>query len=82
MKAIALFLRHCLVGLLLLLFSLSGSAQQAATPPVCADLQFVSGHSALRREGHFIQNIWFKGKWGDEYLYAILKEEWLGKRAQ
>ena len=30
----------------------------------------------MRREGHFIQNIWFKGKWGDEYLYAILKEEW------
>ena len=31
----------------------------------------------LRREGHFRQNIWFKGKWGDEYLYAILREEWL-----
>ena len=31
----------------------------------------------MRREGHFIQNILFKGKWGDEYLYAILKEEWL-----
>jgi RimJ/RimL family protein N-acetyltransferase len=35
----------------------------------------------MRREGHFIQNIWFKGKWGDEYLYALLREEWLGKRA-
>lgn len=31
---------------------------------------------SMRREGHFIQNVWFKGKWGDEYLYAILKEEW------
>jgi len=31
----------------------------------------------MRREGHFIQNIWFKGKWANEYLYAILKEEWL-----
>lgn len=30
----------------------------------------------LRREGHFIHNIWFKGRWGDEYLYAILQEEW------
>ena len=36
---------------------------------------------AMRREGHFIQDTWFKGKWGDEYLYAILKEEWLGKRS-
>lgn len=34
----------------------------------------------MRREGHFIQNIWFKGKWGDEYLYAILREEWLARR--
>lgn len=33
----------------------------------------------MRREGHFIQNIWFKGKWGDEYLYAVLREEWLRK---
>jgi len=30
----------------------------------------------MRREGHFIQNIWFKGKWGDEYHYAILRREW------
>ena len=31
----------------------------------------------LRREGHFRENIWFKGAWGDEYLYAILRDEWL-----
>jgi RimJ/RimL family protein N-acetyltransferase len=30
----------------------------------------------FRREGHFIQNIFFKGEWGDEYLYAILKKQW------
>lgn len=36
--------------------------------------------TGLRREGHFLQNIWFKGKWGDEYLYAILKSEWLQKQ--
>jgi RimJ/RimL family protein N-acetyltransferase len=36
----------------------------------------------MRREGHHIQNIWFKGKWGDEYVYAILREEWLRKRQQ
>ena len=33
----------------------------------------------MRCEGHFIQNAWFKGKWGDEYLYAILEAEWLRK---
>lgn len=31
----------------------------------------------MRREGHFIQNIWFKGQWGSEYLYAMLRDEWL-----
>ena len=31
----------------------------------------------FRREGHFLQNIWFKGAWGDEYLYAILRDEWV-----
>ncbi|MDT4897558.1 MAG: hypothetical protein QOH25_2635 [Acidobacteriota bacterium] len=31
----------------------------------------------MRREGHFTQNIWFKGRWGDEYLYAVLRAEWL-----
>lgn len=30
----------------------------------------------MRREGHFIQNVWFKGKWSDEYQYAILNTEW------
>ena len=30
----------------------------------------------MRREGHFIENVWFRGKWGSEYQYAILKQEW------
>ncbi len=34
----------------------------------------------MRREGHFIENTWFKGRWADEYLYAVLKTEWLRKR--
>jgi RimJ/RimL family protein N-acetyltransferase len=34
----------------------------------------------MRREGHLIQNIWFKGRWGSEYLYAVLRDEWLGRR--
>lgn len=33
----------------------------------------------MRREGHFIKNIWFKGEWGDEFLYAMLDEEWNDK---
>jgi RimJ/RimL family protein N-acetyltransferase len=34
----------------------------------------------MRREAHFIENIWFKGSWGSEYVYAILRSEWSLKR--
>ena len=34
----------------------------------------------MRREGHLRQSLWFKGRWADEYVYAILAEEWLAKR--
>ena len=35
----------------------------------------------LRREGHLRQSLWFKGRWADEYLYAMRREEWLARRA-
>ena len=35
----------------------------------------------MRREGHFVENIWFKGAWGSEYLYAVLRREWASRRA-
>lgn len=34
----------------------------------------------FRREGHFVQNIWFKGKWGDEFAFALLRTEWEARR--
>jgi aminoglycoside 6'-N-acetyltransferase len=30
----------------------------------------------MRREGNFLENVWFKGNWGSEFLYAILDREW------
>jgi RimJ/RimL family protein N-acetyltransferase len=30
---------------------------------------------SFRREGHFIKNIFFKGAWGDEYQYGLLRSE-------
>jgi RimJ/RimL family protein N-acetyltransferase len=35
------------------------------------------GHLGLRREAHFIENVWFKGRWSSEYWYALLRKEWL-----
>ena len=30
----------------------------------------------FREEGFFLENIFFKGKWGSEYQFAMLKREW------
>jgi RimJ/RimL family protein N-acetyltransferase len=30
----------------------------------------------MRKEGTFIENIWFKGHWGSEHTYAMLHREW------
>jgi aminoglycoside 6'-N-acetyltransferase len=30
----------------------------------------------MRREAHFIENLWFKGRWSSEYWYAMLASEW------
>ncbi|MGL2965834.1 GNAT family N-acetyltransferase [Flavobacterium sp. XGLA_31] len=36
----------------------------------------------FKKEGHFIENIFFKGKWGSEYQYAMLQSEWkAGKKS-
>ena len=32
--------------------------------------------TGFKKEGHFIENIFFKGKWGSEFQYAMLKREW------
>jgi RimJ/RimL family protein N-acetyltransferase len=34
----------------------------------------------FRREGRLKQSLWFKGRWADEYLYAMLREDWLSAR--
>lgn len=34
----------------------------------------------FRKEAHNIENIWFKGAWGSEFLFAMLRREWEAKR--
>lgn len=31
---------------------------------------------SFRREAHFVENDFFEGKWGDEYVYSLLSREW------
>lgn len=36
----------------------------------------VAERLGLRREAHFRQNDRHDGRWGDEFVYAVLAEEW------
>ncbi len=30
----------------------------------------------MRLEAHFVENVFVKGEWQDEMIYAILEREW------
>lgn len=36
----------------------------------------------MRREAHHLQAAWFKDEWSSEYVYAVLKDEWLSARSE
>lgn len=44
----------------------------ALNAPAAAMLERVG----MRREAHFVENIFFKGAWGSEFVFAVLKREW------
>jgi RimJ/RimL family protein N-acetyltransferase len=35
----------------------------------------------FRREGSFVESLWYKGYWASEYWYAMLEREWKEKHA-
>ena len=43
----------------------------ALNKPAAAVLE----NAKFRQEGHFVENVLFKGCWGSEFLYALLKRE-------
>jgi RimJ/RimL family protein N-acetyltransferase len=34
----------------------------------------------FRQEAHYVENVWFKGAWGSEFLFALLRHEWDARR--
>ncbi|MEV5962362.1 GNAT family N-acetyltransferase [Kribbella sp. NPDC051952] len=36
----------------------------------------------MRREGHHIHAMHFKGEWANEFVYALLKDEWISGRQE
>ena len=35
----------------------------------------------FRQEAHHVEHLWFKGQWGSEYVFAMLKREWEERQA-
>lgn len=33
----------------------------------------------MRQEAHFVEDLWFKGEWGDTAVYAVLDREWAAR---
>jgi RimJ/RimL family protein N-acetyltransferase len=31
----------------------------------------------FRQEAHFVEHVWFKGRWSSEFLFAMLRREWV-----
>jgi RimJ/RimL family protein N-acetyltransferase len=50
----------------------------AVTDALNAPAAALLARVGMRREAHYVENIWFKGAWGSELLYAMLEREWRG----
>jgi RimJ/RimL family protein N-acetyltransferase len=72
------FARETLLAILNFLFSIDDfhRVTEIVDAENIASIQLLKS-VGFRREGHFIENIFFKGKWGSEYQYAMLKQEWI-----
>lgn len=71
------FAKEALLGILAFLFETKGIHRVAEI----IDAENTASNNLLkstgfRKEGHFIENIFFKGKWGSEMQFAMLKREW------
>ena len=50
----------------------------AANHPAAALLRRLG----FRQEAHHVEHVWFKGAWGDEYVFALLAREWQARRTR
>jgi [ribosomal protein S5]-alanine N-acetyltransferase len=72
------YARETLVGILNYLFEIDGFHRVTEKVDVenVASIQLLKS-VGFKQEGYFKENIFFKGKWGSEYQYAMLRKEWV-----
>ena len=71
------FAKETLIGILNFLFKIEDfhRVTEIVDTENEASIQLLKS-VGFKQEGHFIENIFFKGKWGSEYQYAMLKKDW------
>ncbi|MGN6532233.1 MAG: GNAT family N-acetyltransferase [Ginsengibacter sp.] len=76
------YAKEALTSILNFLFSLEDFHRVTETVDAenSASIQLLK-RLGFRQEGHFVENIFFKGKWGSEYQYAMLRREWEKQRS-
>lgn len=71
------YAREAVSAVIQLLFADLGKHRLVATVDVLNHrAQRLLALHGFRREGHYRENILFKGSWSDEYSYALLNHEW------
>jgi len=71
------FAKEALLGILTFLFDKNGIHRvvEIVDAENLASINLLKT-AGFRQEGHFIENVFFKGKWGSEFQYAMLRREW------
>jgi RimJ/RimL family protein N-acetyltransferase len=71
------YAKETMLGLMDFLFAKKGIHRIEETVDVenLASIRMMESLS-FRKEAHFIENTFFKGKWGSEYQFAMLRSEW------
>lgn len=71
------YAREAVRSVIELLFADLGKHRLVATVDVLnLRAQHLLDRQGFRREGHYRENVFFKGTWSDEYSYALLRREW------
>ena len=71
------YAKETMLGLMNFLFSEKGihRIEETVDAENLASVRMMESLS-FRKEAHFIENTFFKGKWGSEYQFAMLRREW------
>lgn len=72
------FAKEAMLGIITFLFDVKDMHRIVETVDAenTASIRLLES-TGFRKEGSFIENIFFKGKWGSEFQYAMLNREWV-----